>query len=150
MEMNNLFSELKKQHESLQKLLDLIFLQQTAIINNDVKLLEEILQKESAFFNEIEMSQRLLADIIIQLAVKHSIKLKSNNLSDFIESLKSKNEFKLGRLIKLHESMKDLVYQIIRVNNQNKLLINQAKNFVKELIAIFMRSNKSAILDRKI
>ncbi len=150
MELNSLFNELKFQHELLQRLLDLIFLQQTAIINNDIKSLEEVLQKEGAFFNEIEARQKLISNMISEMAVKNSLRLKSNNLTDFIDALKIKNEFKLGKLIKLHESMKNLVYQIIKVNNQNKLLINQAKNFVKELIAIFMRSNKSAILDRKI
>ena len=60
MEMNNLFNELKKQHELLQKFLDLISLQQNAIINSDVKALEETLKIESTYFNEIEISQKFL------------------------------------------------------------------------------------------
>ncbi len=90
-----------------------------------------------------------MSDIIIQLAVKYSIILESNNLSDFINSLKLKKEFKLAGLIKLHESIKKLVYLIIEANNQNKILINQAKSFIKQLVTIFAQTNKNTILDRR-
>lgn len=149
MEISNLFNEMKSQQELLQKFLDLIYLQQKAIINNDIVVLEDLLTKEGAFFNQIEAKKILMSDIIIQLAVKYSIKLESNNLSDFINSLKLKNEFKLTGLIKLHESIKKLVYLIIEANNQNKILINQAKSFIKQLVTIFAQSNKNNILDRR-
>ncbi len=149
MEISNLFNEMKNQQELLQKFLDLIYLQQKAIINNDVVVLEDLLTKEGAFFNQIEAKKTLMSDIIIQLAVKYSIKLESNNLSDFINSLKLKNEFKLNGLIKLHESIKKLVYVIIEANNQNKILINQAKSFIKQLVTIFAHANKNSILDRR-
>ena len=103
MEISNLFNEMKNQQELLQKFLDLIYLQQKAIINNDIVVLEDLLTKEGAFFNQIEAKKILMSDIIIQLAVKYSIILESNNLSDFINSLKLKKEFKLAGLIKLHE-----------------------------------------------
>ncbi len=43
MEISNLFNEMKSQQELLQKFLDLIYLQQKAIINNDIVVLEDLL-----------------------------------------------------------------------------------------------------------
>ncbi|HUX92263.1 MAG TPA: flagellar protein FlgN [Ignavibacteriaceae bacterium] len=150
MELNNLFNDLKKQHELLQKFLDLISLQQNAIINSDIKALEETLKIESTFFNEIEISQKLMIETIKNLSEKYSLNLKSNKLSDFLEALKDKNEVKLGGFFKLQASLKKLISNINTVNNQNKMLISQARNFIKEIIGVFANSNKSPILDRKV
>ena len=150
MELNNLFNDLKKQHELLQKFLDLISLQQNAIINSDVKALEETLKIESTYFNEIEISQKLMMKTIKNLSEKYSLNPKSNKLSDFLEAMKDKNEVKLGAFFKLQTSLKKLISNINTVNNQNKMLISQARNFIKEIIGVFANSNKSSILDRKI
>ncbi|MHB8578545.1 MAG: flagellar export chaperone FlgN [Ignavibacteriaceae bacterium] len=148
--MNNLFNELKKQHELLQKFLDLISLQQNAIINSDIKVLEETLKTESTFFNEIKISQNLTIDTIKNLSEKYSLNLKSNKLSDFLEAMKDKNEVKIVTFFKLQTSLKKLISNINTVNNQNKMLISQARNFIKEIISVFANSNKSPILDRKV
>ncbi|MHB1687346.1 MAG: flagellar export chaperone FlgN [Ignavibacteriaceae bacterium] len=148
--MNNLFNELIKQHELLQKFLDLISLQQKAIINNDIKSLEGTLHAESSFFNEIETNQKLMVEIIKQLSEKYALKPKSNKLSDFLNALKVKGDFKLNNFFRLQASIKNLIFSIIKINNQNKLLISQARNFIKEIMSVFTNSNKNAILDRKI
>lgn len=150
MEMNNLFNELNKQHELLQKFLDLISLQQKAIIVSDIKSLEETLKKESIFFNEIETNQKLMIEAIQNLAKKYSLNLKSNKLSDFLNALEDNNKVKLGGLFELQASLKKLINKINIVNNQNKMLISQARNFIKEIISVFANSNKSQILDRKV
>jgi hypothetical protein len=150
MEMINLFDELKKQQELLQKFMDLISLQQKAIIDGDIISLEETLKKESVYFNEIEVNQKMTIETIKNLAEKYSLTLKSNRLSDFLEALEVKKEIKLVSFKKLQTSLKKIISNINNVNNQNKMLISQARNFIKEIIGVLANTNKSSILDRKV
>lgn len=150
MEMINLFDELKKQQELLQKFMDLISLQQKAIIDGDIISLEETLKKESVYFHEIEVNQKMTIETIKNLAEKYSLTLKSNRLSDFLEALEVKKEIKLVSFKKLQTSLKKIISNINNVNNQNKMLISQARNFIKEIIGVLTNTNKSSILDRKV
>ncbi|HUX60642.1 MAG TPA: flagellar export chaperone FlgN [Ignavibacteriaceae bacterium] len=150
MEMINLFDELKKQQELLQKFMDLISLQQKAIIDGDIISLEETLKKESVYFHEIEVNQKMTIETIKKLAEKYSLTLKSNRLSDFLEALEVKKEIKLVSFKKLQTSLKKIISNINNVNNQNKMLISQARNFIKEIIGVLTNTNKSSILDRKV
>ncbi len=150
MEMINLFDELKKQQELLQRFMDLISLQQKAIIDGDINSLEETLKKESVYFHEIEVNQKMTIETIKKLAEKYSLTLKSNRLSDFLDALEDKKEIKLGSFKKLQSSLKKIINNINYVNNQNKMLISQARNFIKEMIGVLVNSNKSSILDRKV
>ena len=150
MEMINLFDELKKQQELLQKFMDLISLQQKAIIDGDIISLEETLKKESVYFHEIEVNQKVTIETIKKLAEKYSLTLKSNRLSDFLEALEVKKEIKLVSFKKLQTSLKKIISNINNVNNQNKMLISQARNFIKEIIGVLANTNKSSILDRKV
>ena len=150
MEMINLFDELKKQQELLQKFMDLISLQQKAIIDCDIISLEETLKKESVYFHEIEVNQKMTIETIKNLAEKYSLTLKSNRLSDFLEALEVKKEIKLVSFKKLQTSLKKIISNINNVNNQNKMLISQARNFIKEIIGVLTNTNKSSILDRKV
>ena len=148
--MINLFDELKKQQELLQKFMDLISLQQKAIIDGDIISLEETLKKESVYFHEIEVNQKMTIETIKKLAEKYSLTLKSNRLSDFLEALEVKKEIKLVSFKKLQTSLKKIISNINNVNNQNKMLISQARNFIKEIIGVLTNTNKSSILDRKV
>jgi len=148
--MINLFDELKKQQELLQKFMDLISLQQKAIIDGDIISLEETLKKESVYFHEIEVNQKMTIETIKNLAEKYSLTLKSNRLSDFLEALEVKKEIKLVSFKKLQTSLKKIISNINNVNNQNKMLISQARNFIKEIIGVLTNTNKSSILDRKV
>ena len=150
MEMINLFDELKKQQELLQKFMDLISLQQKAIIDGDINSLEETLKKESVYFHEIEVNQKMTIETIKNLAEKYSLTLKSNRLSDFLEALEVKKEVKLVSFKKLQTSLKKTINNINNVNNQNKMLISQARNFIKEIIGVLANTNKSSILYRKV
>jgi len=149
MEMKDLFSSLKEQHEFLQTFLDTIVLQQKAIINNDIRGLEETIKTEGALLINVDIYEKKMAEIIKQLSEKYSINTSSNKLIDFVNALKGKREFNPNNIVKLHSSLKKLVSQIMKINDQNRMLIDQARNFVKETVSALISENQSAIFDRK-
>jgi hypothetical protein len=150
MEMKDLFSSLKDQHEFLQTFLETIILQQKAIINNDINGLEETIRTEGALLFNFELYEKQMSEIIKQLTEKYAINTSTNKLSDFINALKGKREFNPNSLVKLHNSLQKLLAQIMKTNNQNKLLIDQARNFIKETVSALIINNQAPIFDRKV
>jgi SMC interacting uncharacterized protein involved in chromosome segregation len=149
MEMKDLFNSLKEQHEFLQIFLDTIILQQKAIINNDIRGLEETIKIEGALLINVDRYEKQMADVLKQLSEKYSIDTPSNKLVDFINALRGKREFNPNSIMKLHSSLKKLVSQITKINDQNRMLIDQARNFVKETVSALIINNQSPIFDRK-
>jgi hypothetical protein len=149
MEMKDLFSSLKEQHEFMQTFLDTIVLQQKAIINNDIKGLEETIKTEGALLINVDRYEKQMADIIKQLSEKYSLDTPSNKLTDFVNTLKGKREFNPNNIVKLHSSLKKLVTQIVKINDQNRMLIDQARSFVKETVSALVNNSQSPIFDRK-
>ncbi len=150
MDMNDLLKLLKDQHQLLHAFHDTIVIQQKAIIGNDVKGLEETIKTEGALLINIELYEKHVEEVIMQLSSKYEINNSANKLSEFIEAIKIKREINPINLIKLQISLRKMVTQIIKVNNQNKMLIDQARYFIKETIAALVNKNHTSILDRKV
>lgn len=150
MDMNDLLKLLKDQHQLLHAFHDTIVLQQKVIINNDVKGLEETIKTEGALLINIELYEKHVEEVIKQLSDKYGIKNSSGKLSEFIEAIKVKREINSINLIKLRNSLQKMVAQTVRVNNQNKMLIDQARFFIKETITALVNKNHTSILDRKV
>jgi hypothetical protein len=68
---------------------------------------------------------------------------------DFVNTLKGKRDFNPTNIVKLHASLKKLVTQIVKINDQNRMLIDQARSFVKETVSALVNNNQSPIFDRK-
>lgn len=150
MEMTNLFNLLKEQHQFLVAFLDTIVLQQKAIIEGDLKGLEGSIKTEGALLINFDQYEKHMTDMIRELSEKYSLNASSGKLSDFINTLKGKREFNSRNFIKLQSSLQKLMLQIIKVNNQNKLLVEQARYFIKETVSALAINNQTPILDRKI
>lgn len=149
METKDLFSCLKEQHQVLRQYLVTLLAHQKAIINGDLAGIEDTLKNETSLLFNIGDCEARRQDIIQQLAAKYSFEVNSNKLSEFIDKVKSKKLFDTSNLVKIRDSLQMLISEIIKVNTQNKFLIEQARNFIKELVAAFTQSNENAIVDRR-
>ncbi len=150
MDMNDLLKLLKDQHQLLQAFHDTIVLQQKVIINNDVKGLEETIKTEGALLINIELYEKHVEEAIKQLSNRYGIKNSSGKLSEFVDAIKVRKEINSMNLLKLRNSLQKIVANTIRVNNQNKMLIDQARYFIKETISALVSKNHTSILDRKV
>ncbi len=149
MEMNDLARSLIDQYRFLDAFLNTIVLQQKAIIENDMKGLEETMKTEGALIIHIEQHEKQMIGIIDGLSKKFKIDPPSKSLSEFINALKSKN-IELGNLEKIQNLLRKLALKIAKVNAQNKILIEQAREFIQDTISSLINLNKNKILDRKI
>jgi|YelNatPaOPRAMG01_1025707.scaffolds.fasta_scaffold00063_32 hypothetical protein len=149
MEMSDLFKSLKQQHQFLEAFLNTIQLQQRAIVENDITGLEETIKTEGALLLNIEQYEKQMVKVINELSEKYSLNTNSNKLTDFIEAMKEKRNFDSGNIIKLQTSLRKLILQIAKINAQNRLLIQQASNYLKDTISTLVGLNKNPIFDRK-
>ncbi len=150
MEMTDLFKLLKEQHQFLEAFLNTIVLQQRAIIESDIKGLEETIKTEGALLINFEYYEKHMTQMICELSEKYSLNASSGKLSDFVNTLKGRREFNPKSFIKVQTSLQKLMMQIININSQNKLLVDQARNFIKETVSTFISNNQKPILDRKV
>ena len=149
MEMSDLFRCLKEQHQVLQEYLDMLLKHQKAIIFADAAGLEETIKSESDLLFNIGSCETRRQKIMQQLSVKYSLEINSNKLSDFLNEIKKKKLFDTANIVKLQNSIKKLILETIKINSQNKFLIEQARNFIKETIAAFTSTNRNALVDRR-
>ena len=149
MEMSDLFRCLKEQHQVLQEYLDILLKHQKAIISADAAGLEETIKSESDLLFNIGSCETRRQKIMQQLSVKYSLEINSNKLSDFLNEIKKKKLFDTANIVKLQNSIKKLILETIKINSQNKFLIEQARNFIKETIAAFTSTNRNALVDRR-
>ena len=150
MEMTDLFNLLKEQHQFLEAFLNTIVLQQRAIIESDLKGLEETIKTEGALLINFDNYEMHMTEMIRELSKKYSLNAQSGKLTDFVNTLKGKREFNPKSFIKLQISLQKLMEQIMKINNQNKLLVDQARNFIKETVSALVNNSQNPILDRKI
>ncbi len=149
MEMNDLFNSLKEQHQFLEAFLNTIQLQQRAIVENDIKGLEETVKMEGALLLNIEQYEKQMLKIIQQLTEKYSLGANPNKLSDFLEAMKVKKHFDSRNIVKLQMSLRKLILQIAKINAQNRLLIQQASSYLRETISTIASLHKNPLLDKK-
>jgi hypothetical protein len=149
MELTNLFRCLKEQRQILNEYLDALQKHQKAIINGDSKGIEDTLKSIGILLFNIGNCETLRQDIIQQISGKNSLKAKSNKLSDFIDEVNRHKLFNTRDIVKIQASMKKLILEIIKVNDQNKILIDQSRTFIKELITAFSSANRNVLIDRR-
>lgn len=150
MEMRDLFKALKEQYEFLQAYLGTLIQHQEAIINGNVNELEETIKSEGALVIILENYQNKIFEIIKHLSGKYTLGLNSYKLSEFIEALKENNKYDTDNLSKMKDSLVKLSSNVLKVNNQNKLLIVQARFLIKETITTIVNDKKVPIFDRTI
>ncbi len=149
MELNNLYRCLKEQRQILSDYLEALLKHQKAIINGDNKGIEDTLKSIGMILFNIGNCETLRQNIVQQISVQHSLKISSNKLSDFIAEADRLKLFNTKEIVKVQSSIKKLIMEIIKVNDQNKTLINQARAFIKELIIELTSANKNVLVDRR-
>lgn len=146
MELKEIYLALEEQIVNLQKFINVVKQQQRALIENNVYLIEESLSNEERMISLITSHEDNLVKIINAFARENSLNIDNPVLNNLIDEL-IKRKVDVVQLTKLRNDIKSLVANIIKTNTQNKLLIDNARNFIKETISALMASKK--ILDRK-
>jgi flagellar biosynthesis/type III secretory pathway chaperone len=146
--MNELINLLAQQEENLNSLLVVITDYQKALIAGDLPNMELFLDIEQKRLASIQSNLETQQNLIKNISERNNLNLSSFSIKKLVDVLPSgaKETIKLNKIMK---SLKILAGQITEKNRLNGLLINQSRNFIKELIISIIHNNKN-LLDRKI
>jgi hypothetical protein len=150
MKTNELISALKEQEDSLKNFLGCCVNKQKAIVHNDINSLHDSLVYEEKLLSRIELNGKKISSAIENLAREFGLNLKAVSLSEFLNAVNNKTEINVKVINLLRNSIKDLVGKSSKINEQNKILIEHSRSFLRETIAMLIGLNKHPLLDRKV
>ena len=149
MKTNELISALKEQEETLQSFLNCCITKQKVIVQNDINGLHDSLINEEKLLSKIELNGERISTAIENLAKEFGLNLKALSLSEFLNAVNDEKEINVKVINLLRNSIKDLINKSSRINEQNKILIEHSRSFLRETIALLISLNKHPLLDRK-
>ncbi len=150
MKTDELISVLEEQQESLKSFLECSKNKQKAIVGNDIDNLRNSLVHEEKLLSKIEISSKNISFTVEKLAGEYGLDLKKLSLAEFLNAVNNKMEINVKVINLLRNSIKDLISEAARINEQNKVLIEHSRSFLRETIAILIGLNKHPLLDRKV
>ena len=149
MKTNELISALKEQEETLKNFLSCCITKQKTIVQNDINGLHDSLVHEEKLLAKIESNGIKISTAIENLAKEFGLNLKALSLSEFLNAVNDEKEINVKVINLLRNSIKDLISKSSKVNEQNKILIEHSRSFLRETIALLIGLNKHPLLDRK-
>ncbi len=150
MKTNELVTVLKEQEESLKQFLECSLNKQKAIVQNDIENLHNSLNHEEKILSQIENNGKKISSVIEILANDYGLELEEVSLSEFLNSVTNKTEINIKVINLLRNSIKDLINKSSKINEQNKILIDHSRNFLRETIAVLIGLSKRPLLDKKV
>ena len=147
----DLLNSLKQQEKNLREFLEAILRKQKAIVNSDLEALETALHEEEKLLGSIQSVENKRINLLKDLNEVYSPENKSVKLSDFLNSGGQylEENFSLNAR-KVQDNIRNLIEYINRVNFQNKVLIDNAREIIKLTFAEIVASQKKSLLDKRV
>jgi len=151
MDEKDLIKTLMELEERLIKLSVAAKQKQEALVKSNLKLLQATIAEEEKFIYEIEETEKKRISVLTDLNNKFMIKEKSMKLDDFLNGAKNKlDERMAARIIKLRNNIRGHIKSIERLNLQNKILTDTARDFIKMTVAKLIGPKRKSFLDKRV
>jgi hypothetical protein len=143
--LNELIETLEQEIGAVEGLREVILLKQHAIIKHDYDALKEALAFENNAIQSVRLYEQQRLAFIAHCIDDLDSKMQTLTLNDLIQQL----DGDLTNVLAAQEQrLKTAMQQVSYINDQNKLLVNNSLNFIKETINI-MTENRSRQLVNK-
>ena len=150
MKTEKLLEILNAINESMHKLLELSKTKQKVLIQRDHDQLNSLTENEQKYLNDIShlnKQRRLCTD---QLKIDYSVPTAMTSLTDIIELIGHRIDDNVKRkvLITLN-TIKENSSRLERINEQNKMLIETSRTFIKAIIQAVRGSGNASLINRR-
>jgi len=149
MNLKQLNNALEVQLENLHNYLDAVERQQKALITINFNELEQSIADQEISLKLISESEYKTEETIKMFIANYKLQVNEPALKNILERLRNVKNDDVKDLFVKQKEIRDIVQSILRLNTQNRILIDHSRNFIKETVAALV-NNKKAILDRKI
>lgn len=135
---DQLFKYLEYEKKLLKELLLLTKDQQKALVQFDLKELENITAKQDESQYRLRKAEEYRIRFITEWLKIDRVKASSMKLSDVAELLNESNKSSIN---KYKNELQSLTSELNSINTTNRILANRAKHSVNELLNIFTEGN---------
>lgn len=149
MNLKQLNNALESQLENLNSYFNAIERQQKALISINYNELEQSISDQELSLKLISESESRTAETIRLFITNYKLQVDEPILKNILERLRNVKNDEVKGLLHKQQAIKDILQNILRLNTQNRILIDHSRNFIKETVAALVDSKK-AIFDRKI
>lgn len=128
--MESLIMILEEESVLYQNLLELSTKKTPVVVAGDLEKLTHITDEEQTVVSKINHLDGKRQELLNDIANVINKDVKELKLANLIEMLKTRPE-EQQQLAEVHDKLQDVVYQVARVNEQNRELINSALEMVE-------------------
>ncbi|GBD88105.1 flgN protein [bacterium BMS3Abin03] len=151
MENIKLLELLKHQDENLEALLKTVLHKQKAIVSNDITEIESTTSEEEKLLLAVNQAEKLRAELLNDFYKKNSVKSNSFKLDDYLLIVGEQLDIQQrAEILNLQRKIKETTKEIIKVNQQNKYIIIQARTLLNEIVSAIFSERNNSLLDRKV
>ncbi len=148
--IENVIETLKKHMLLLDKLANVCARKQNALINNNRDELEQVIQNESEIIAALLQLKKQHTKLLNEILEDESVKAKetaSVKLSVLLKGICSEKE--IAEIQLLEKRIREKIKEVDELNVKNHFLLQQARNFINEVINVLIGSKK-ILVDRKV
>ena len=150
METKQLMEVMDQQYSNLNTLLEIVKKKQQALVDSEIENLESCIRSEEKILFNIQSVEKLRYEVVSKIISEYGLDENDYSISSINLKLQDKISTKNCELLLRNEKeIKETAYEIIRINEQNKFLIQHSRQFINETINTLLNSNKDSIFDRK-
>lgn len=150
MEMQRLKKNIVSIESTIEKLMEISKTKQTVLIQRNHEELNSLIEKEQQLLNTITNLSKQQKSLTDEIKLEFGLPEETNSLTDILNLIN--NEIDKDHSIQLKESLKNISEQSVelhKINEQNKMLIEASRIFIKGIIQSVRGSANSSIINRR-
>jgi len=140
-----------EQIENLDNLLSVLKNLQTAIVQNDLEKIESTIEQEEKVLNRIKLCEEKRFDTLKTLLNHYGIKAeKTEALDELAKVILTSDPEAYQEFSQMRSNLLEKVKEVLLINQQNEIIINNSRKFIRDLMKSVLGSRKENFFDRKI
>ena len=132
--INNLIDIIEKEIKYNSELLELLIQEQNILISRDITAIEKNIKEQNYIIDSIKKLEEIRIANVDKISEIYGISDRNLKFKDIIELV---NEEYADKLYILMEKLKSVVEDIVKINNNNKYLIENGLEFLEENMESF-------------
>lgn len=144
--INNLIDIIEKEIKYNSELLELLIQEQNILISRDITAIEKNIKEQNYIIDSIKKLEEIRIANVDKISEIYGIPDRNLKFKDIIELV---NEEYADKLYILMEKLKSVVEDIVKINNNNKYLIENGLEFLEENIRVFYGANEKEMFYKK-
>ena len=143
----NIFIDVvKKEIKYNKQLLELLIEEQKILISEDITAVEKNVKEQDYLINTIKKFEEVRIESVKKISEMFGVPEKNLRFNDIVELVQDQYSEEIFMLM---EELKSVLENIVKINNNNKYLVENGLKFLEENIKVFYGADKKELFYKK-